>query len=101
MRWLAMSQITDNPGRNRLEMSFPAPSGGQRLVFADYIRRNGSMIIPHVEADPELRGSGAAGAFMAALAEYARVEGLKLIPTCGYAVAWFRRHPDAGDVLAG
>jgi predicted GNAT family acetyltransferase len=26
--------------------------------------------------------------------------GAKLHPTCGYAVAWFRRHPDARDVLA-
>lgn len=99
MRWLAMTQIVDNTGRNRFEMAFAADEG-ERLVFADYIRRGEALVIPHVEADPALRGSGAAGAFMRGLADHARAEGIKLIPTCGYAVAWFRRHPDDADVLA-
>src|SRR5690606_23786880 len=99
MRWRCMSSLVDNPARRRFEMSFPSEAG-ERLVFADYIARGESLVIPHVEADPDLRGSGAAGRFMAALAEHARAEGLKLFPTCGYAVAWFRRHPDAADVLA-
>jgi predicted GNAT family acetyltransferase len=29
----------------------------------------------------------------------ARAEGLKVVPICSYAVSWFRRHPDVGDVL--
>ena len=94
-----MTDLTDNPGRSRFEMPFDSDDG-ERLVFADYIRRGEALVIPHVEADPALRGSGAAGRFMRALADYARANGLKLAPTCGYAVAWFRRHPDDADVLA-
>jgi predicted GNAT family acetyltransferase len=32
--------------------------------------------------------------------DHARKSEIKLRPTCSYAVAWFRRHPDATDVLA-
>ena len=33
------------------------------------------------------------------LVDQARAHGLKFTPICSYAVAWFRRHPDATDVL--
>ncbi|WP_262422971.1 N-acetyltransferase [Brevundimonas denitrificans] len=37
---------------------------------------------------------------MTRLADHARTHDLKLIPRCAYAVAWFRRHPDAADVVS-
>lgn len=94
-----MSDLVDRPEHNRFEMAFPS-ADGERLVFARYVRRDGALVIPHVEAHPALRGSGAAGRFMRGLADHARAQGLKLIPTCGYAAAWFRRHPDEADLLA-
>jgi predicted GNAT family acetyltransferase len=73
----------------------------QGLVsFSDYYERNGAYVLPHVEAPVALRGSGAAGRLMQATADHARAQGLKLVPTCSYAVLWFRRHPDQQDVLA-
>jgi predicted GNAT family acetyltransferase len=69
-------------------------------AFADYHRRGEAYVLPHVEAPPALRGTGAAGRLMQAVSDHARDHGLKLIPTCSYAVAWFRRHPDQGDILA-
>jgi predicted GNAT family acetyltransferase len=69
-------------------------------VFCDYAVRGDVRALLHVEADEALRGSGAAGAFMAALVEHGRAHGLTFTPVCGYAIAWFRRHPDAADVLA-
>jgi predicted GNAT family acetyltransferase len=53
-----------------------------------------------VEAEPGLRGTGAAGRLMVAIVEEARARGFQLKPRCPYAIAWFRRHPDAQDVLA-
>lgn len=69
------------------------------VVFADYFPARGGLVIPHVEAPMALRGTGAADRLMSALASHARDHELKLVPTCGYAVAWFRRHRDAQDVL--
>ena len=47
-----------------------------------------------------MRGTGAAGTFMRALAEHARAEGLKLAPRCSYAVVWLKRHPEYDDLAA-
>ena len=69
-------------------------------VWADYARQGDTLSILHVEAEQSLRGSGAAGSFMEALAEKAREDGLKLRPICGYANVWLRRHRDYHDVLA-
>ena len=67
-------------------------------VFANYREHDGSYVLTHVEADPALRGTGAAARLMQAIVDHARAQNLKLIPRCSYAVAWFRRHPEAGDV---
>jgi predicted GNAT family acetyltransferase len=70
------------------------------LVYASYRLRDGVYALTHVEADEELRGTGAAGRFMQALVDHARGNGLKLAPLCSYARAWSKRHPEAGDVLS-
>lgn len=68
--------------------------------FATYSEHDGVVFIPHVESPIELRGKGAAGRLMDAIAAHAREANLRLRPTCPYAVYWFKRHPDAADVLA-
>jgi predicted GNAT family acetyltransferase len=85
----------DNADDHRFEWT----EQGQ-VSFSDYYRRGDAYVLPHVEAPVALRGSGAAGRLMQATADHARAQGLKLIPTCSYAVLWFRRHPDQTDVLA-
>ncbi|MBS0280397.1 MAG: N-acetyltransferase [Proteobacteria bacterium] len=67
-------------------------------VFANYREHDGRYVLTHVEADPALRGTGAAARLMQAIVDHARAKNLKLIPRCSYAVAWFRRHPEARNV---
>lgn len=95
-----MTDLRDVRAEQRFEQGFMAPDGQLRTVFADYATEGDTRLLLHVEADPALRGTGAAGQFMQALAEYARAEGLKLAPRCGYAVAWLKRHPAFDDVKA-
>jgi uncharacterized protein len=71
-----------------------------RTVFALYRRDGTTLVIRHVEAPPALRGTGAAGRLMRAVMERARAEGLRVVPLCGYAAAWIRRHKDYRDLLA-
>ena len=70
------------------------------VAFATYRRTGEHVVIPHVEAPPPLRGSGAADRLMTGIVKLARAEGFKIAPTCSYARIWFRRHRDAADVLA-
>lgn len=58
------------------------------------------LYIDYVEAAPALRGSGAAGRFMAGLMEIARLENLKVIALCSYAASWLKRHNEYDDLMA-
>ena len=69
------------------------------MAWADYRVRDGVYVLPHVEADPPLRGTGAAGRLMQQIVEHARANQLVLAPRCSYARIWFQRHPDTEDVL--
>lgn len=95
-----MTEFRDVRDEHRFEQGFTDSEGQLRTVFADYAVQGSTRAILHVEADPALRGSGAAGQFMQALAEHARAEELKLNPRCSYAVAWLKRHREFDDILA-
>lgn len=95
-----MTEFRDVRDEQRFEQGFTDSEGQLRTVFADYAVQGSVRVIQHVEADPALRGSGAAGQFMQALAEHARAEKLKLQPRCSYAVAWLKRHPEFDDIVA-
>jgi predicted GNAT family acetyltransferase len=87
--------VVNNESRSRFELE----ENGE-LAFATYQRSGDVFTIPHVEAAIPLRGKGTAGRLMEGIAALAREHGYKIRPTCPYAVAWFRRHPEANDLLA-
>lgn len=85
----------DNTAQQRLEWH-----ENGHVAFASYRLADSKLTIPHVEAPVPLRGTGAAGRLMEAVATHARDNQLKVIPLCSYAVSWFKRHGDFSDVLA-
>ena len=95
-----MTDFRDVLARQRYEQGYTDAEGRMRTVHADYAVQGDTRIILHVEAEPELRGTGAAGTFMRSLAEHARAGGLKLAPRCSYAVVWLKRHPEYDDLAA-
>jgi predicted GNAT family acetyltransferase len=90
-----MSDVSDNCEKSRFELE---EAGA--VVFADYRRDGAVLAIRYVEAPPILRGTGAAGRLMQGVMEIARAEGRKVLPLCGYASAWIRRHPEWHDFRA-
>lgn len=86
--------MIDNKDQSRFELEEDG-----LLAWANYRIRDGQYVLPHVEADPALRGTGAAGRLMQQIAEHARANQLVIVPRCSYARAWFQRHPEAADVL--
>ena len=87
--------VSNNSDKSRYELEI-----GGEIVFANYRRDGSTLIIRHVEAPPILRGTGAAGRLMKGIAEIARAEGARILPLCGYAAAWLRRHKEHRDLLA-
>ena len=83
---------------NRQARRFELTENGL-LAWADYRIRDGRTLIVHVEAEPPLRGTGAAGRLMQQIVDHARAGGLVIEPHCSYARIWLQRHPEAQDVL--
>ncbi len=67
--------------------------------WADYRRKDDLLFIDHVESPVALRGTGASGRLMGAIAAYAREKGLKLTPICSYAAAWLKRSDEFRDLV--
>ena len=59
--------------------------------WAEYRRVGRILYIDHVETPPALRGTGAAGRLMEAVAQQAEAQALRVIPICSYAAAWLKR----------
>ena len=87
------ASVHDNRNLQRFEL----PVDGE-VVFANYRRQPGRLVITYVEAPPALRGTGAASRLMRGVAEEARTEQVKVLPLCGYARAWLQRHPEYRDL---
>lgn len=85
--------MIDNREMNRFERE---ENGA--LVFARYDRTRDALVIRHVEAAPVLRGAGAADRLMREIVDLARAEQTPIVPLCGYAAAWLKRH--ARDLIA-
>ncbi|BCU77907.1 GNAT family N-acetyltransferase [Luteolibacter sp. LG18] len=90
-----MHPVTDNPALSRFEL---VEEG--KLAFADYQLRDNVLVLPHVEADPALRGKGTAGRLMEGVLALARERGWKVLPVCGYAAVYLQRHPQHADLRA-
>jgi predicted GNAT family acetyltransferase len=71
-----------------------------QVVYADYRRQGERLYIDYVFSPVALRGTGASGRLMAAVAAKARGEGLSITPICGYAAAWLRRSHEFRDLVA-
>ncbi|MFC3079805.1 GNAT family N-acetyltransferase [Phenylobacterium terrae] len=89
-----MSDLRNNEARSRYEMDEQGMTS-----WADYRLKGERLYIDHVESPVPLRGSGAAGRLMAALAQDAKQRGLKITPICGYAAAWLRRSKEYRELL--
>lgn len=90
-----MSGLRNDTARNRYEMEEQG-----HVSYADYRRDGDTLLIMYVFAPPELRGTGAAGRLMTAVAEEARREGWKITPICGYAASWLRGSKTYRDLVA-
>ena len=86
--------------RNNVDQSRFELGAGDAVVFADYRREAGCLIISYVYAPPALRGTGAAGRLMEGVVAQARASGERIVPLCGYARTWLHRHHAHRDLIA-
>jgi predicted GNAT family acetyltransferase len=84
---------------NTAASRFEAEADGG-LARADYRLHDGVMRLVHTEVPRASEGRGIAGQVVRAALDYARANGLRVMPACSYVRAYMRRHPDTQDLLA-
>jgi predicted GNAT family acetyltransferase len=88
-------EVRHNPEASRFEAFVDG-----ELCRAEYRMAGDVMRIVHSEVPYELEGRGLAGQVVQAALDYARANGLKVAPVCGYVRAYMRRHKATQDLLA-
>ena len=73
---------------------------GKIIAYVEFPDLNGVANVMHTVVDESLRGQGTAGKLMLALVEKMKKENRKLELTCSYAVNWFNKNREYGNVLA-
>ncbi|MBI4502588.1 MAG: N-acetyltransferase [Gemmatimonadetes bacterium] len=67
---------------------------GNRTAQLKYNRIGSQIILEHTDVPKELQGQGLAGALAHAALEYARANGLSVIPTCPFVIQYLSSHPE-------
>lgn len=78
--------VIDMPERLRYELAVEGS-----VVFADYQRQPGKILITHVQTPVALRGRGLAAVLMQGLVHDVEGRGLQIVPICSYAQDWMRQ----------
>ncbi len=68
------------------------------LAVLDYDLSNGVITFTHTGVPSAIEGRGIAGKLVQRGLNYAREEGLKVIPACSYVVRYIERHPEYQDL---
>ena len=61
---------------------------------------NGRLVITHTVVPLAIGGRGIAGDLVKHALDFARSEGLKVLPQCSYAADYIRKHPEYADLAA-
>jgi predicted GNAT family acetyltransferase len=91
-------EVIDNPAQHRFEL----PLEGEDIAAAYYRRdENGYLVLTHTEVPSAYGGRGFASTLAQGVFAIARARGEKLVLKCPFMAAWFAKHPDYADVVAG
>ena len=71
---------------------------GERIGFASCVQVHDTILLPHVEVDPERRDLGLGSMLVRRVLDDARAEGNTVIPLCPFARRWVDLHPDYAAV---
>ena len=67
--------------------------------FVTYERRGGAIAFTHTIVPRELEGRGIGSRVVRAGLDYARAEGLEVVPQCSFVAAYIERHPEYRDLV--
>lgn len=87
-------EVTNNRAGRRFEVNLE-----QGTAYLVYRQAGNTITLVHTEVPAALGGRGIAGALAKAGLEYARANGLRVIPSCPFVKSYLERHPEYQDLV--
>lgn len=91
-----MTQVADNEEKSRYELTLD----GGVIGWIDYERSNGVLSLTHTWVEAEQRSHGHGERLVRDALDDVRERGLAAEPICPFVIAYIRRHPEYGDLVA-
>ena len=88
-----------NVVRNEAGQRFELQLDDGEVAFSDYRLTGGTIIFPHTVVPPHHEGQGIGSALAKTSLDWARAEGLKVVPACSFYANYMKRHPEVHDLL--
>jgi predicted GNAT family acetyltransferase len=93
-----MTDVTHSPDRHRFEVIGEGAAGVATAVLT-YSRGDDHVRLEHTVVPDELEGQGVGSALARAALDWARAEGLAVVPQCSFVRSYLERHPEAAEGL--
>ena len=90
------SSVRNNTDRSRYELF----DDGRLVGIADYRVDGRTVVFPHTEIAPSLRGRGLGAELVRAALDDVRGSGRTVVPACWYVAQFIDEHPEYRDLLA-
>lgn len=81
--------VVNNEAANRFEAQL-----GAELAVAEYTREAALIVFVHTQVPAEFEGRGVGSRLARAALDFARDEGLGVVPLCPFIAAYVRRHQE-------
>lgn len=88
-------KVRHDEARRRFELEEEGATG-----FLTYERQDGTIVFTHTIVPAELEGRGIGSRIVRAGLDFARAEGLRVVPQCSFVRGYIERHADYADLVA-
>ncbi|HEX4906677.1 MAG TPA: GNAT family N-acetyltransferase [Acidimicrobiales bacterium] len=88
--------VTKNEDAGRYELHVD----GELAGIADYVERDGSVVLPHTVIDSARRGQGLGAVLVQGALDDIRPTGRTVVPSCWYVAEFIDENPSYKDLLA-
>ena len=88
-------EIVNNTAAHRFELVVDG-----HVAKAWYRLSPGVITFTHTDVPKALEGKGIGSRLARAGLDYARAQGLKVVPLCPFVAGWLKKHPEYADLVA-
>ena len=94
-----MAEVIENPERHRFELAI---DGSDEIAAAYYrVDSNGHLVLTHTEVPSEFSGQGIGSRLAQGVFDLIRASERKAVLRCPFMGAFYARHPEYSDIVAG